>query len=315
MVVKQFLIKWLETSCKTFPVDSPCHTRAGLPSRDTFRRIPHDVYNCIRDKSYAVGILLDMSKAYDRVQHDILLEKLFAIGIRGKAFQWLRSYLANIKQIVEIESYDEKTGQIANISSTVITTNCSIPQGSVIGRYPSKLEGSHRKPKTKLSQFTYALAILKANTSFDAAISAYFAYAYSWMRYGVILWGQSSEASDIFILQKKCLRILLNLKPKTSCKPYFIEKKLLSFPSIYILEISLWVRKNLDKFNFCTSRRRNHLLEIPTPKLEIFKNSTQYMGAKIYNKIPKEVEARPQSADRARAQRCHTESHAAYLIG
>lgn len=47
----------------------------------------------INDKKYAVGILLDMTKAYDRVKYDLLLSKLSEAGIRGLAHRWLQSYL------------------------------------------------------------------------------------------------------------------------------------------------------------------------------------------------------------------------------
>ncbi|KAF9822449.1 hypothetical protein SFRURICE_003449 [Spodoptera frugiperda] len=43
--------------------------------------------------------------------------------------------------------------------------------------------------KSKLSKFTYALFQIKCSTNVETALSAYFAYAYSWLRYGIMLWG------------------------------------------------------------------------------------------------------------------------------
>lgn len=51
-----------------------------------------EALNIINNKKYAIGILLDMTKAYDKVQFKILLDKLYGIGIRGKAHEWLTSY-------------------------------------------------------------------------------------------------------------------------------------------------------------------------------------------------------------------------------
>ena len=87
----------------------------------------------LNDKRYAVGVLLDMSKAYDRVSHDILLNKLYNIGVRGTAHKWFVSYLKNRTQYVEMDYHNPHTDCIANIKSERAPVTRSIPQGSVIG--------------------------------------------------------------------------------------------------------------------------------------------------------------------------------------
>jgi len=57
---------------------------------------------------YAVGIFLDLSKAYDVINHKRLLEKLDSYGIRGLVKKWFQSYLANRTQFVEISQIDKK---------------------------------------------------------------------------------------------------------------------------------------------------------------------------------------------------------------
>ena len=69
------------------------------------------------------GIFLDLQKAFDTVEHDILLSKLEHYGIRGLANEWLKSYLSNRKQFVSINGYD----------SNLADVKFGVPQGSVIG--------------------------------------------------------------------------------------------------------------------------------------------------------------------------------------
>ena len=77
----------------------------------------------IDDKRYGCGIFIDLRKAFDTVNHDILLRKLEHYGIRGKAQIWFRSYLTNRKQYVSLNS----------VPSELKQTTCGVPQGSCLG--------------------------------------------------------------------------------------------------------------------------------------------------------------------------------------
>ena len=69
------------------------------------------------------GIFLDFSKAFDTVNHDILVNKLSTYGIRGLALHWLKSYFHDRKQYV---SYD-------GVESDKCINSCGVPQGSILG--------------------------------------------------------------------------------------------------------------------------------------------------------------------------------------
>ena len=60
------------------------------------------ILEAIEKKMHLTGIFFDLSKAYDVLDHKILLSKLNTYGIRGLVNQWFKSYLCNRKQHVEI---------------------------------------------------------------------------------------------------------------------------------------------------------------------------------------------------------------------
>ncbi len=72
---------------------------------------------------YCSGILLDLCKAFDTVNHQILLTKLEYYSIQGVSNDWFASYLSNRRQFVSL----------SGINSDYQTITCGVPQGSVLG--------------------------------------------------------------------------------------------------------------------------------------------------------------------------------------
>ena len=81
------------------------------------------VYESMDKGDMAVGVYLDIEKAFDCINHNILLNKLQYYGIRGVAWNWFSSYLENRKQFVSVNNYN----------SSVMVINYGVPQGSVLG--------------------------------------------------------------------------------------------------------------------------------------------------------------------------------------
>ena len=85
--------------------------------------ITEEIRNVLDKNSFAAGIFLDFQKAFDTVDHQILLKKLEHYGIRGTANKWFKSYLKNRMQFVSING----------VSSETILMLLGVPQGSILG--------------------------------------------------------------------------------------------------------------------------------------------------------------------------------------
>jgi hypothetical protein len=64
------------------------------------------------------------------------------------------------------------------------------------------------------------------------------------MKYGIVFWGNSSEAKKIFLLQKKT-RLMMGMKHTESCEPGFVKLYILALASQYILSLMNFVINNL----------------------------------------------------------------------
>ena len=64
------------------------------------------------DPEYTLAIFCDLSKAFDVINHAILLSKLHCYGIRGIAYNWFKNYLTDPVQYVEIDGYKSSYSQI-----------------------------------------------------------------------------------------------------------------------------------------------------------------------------------------------------------
>ncbi|KAG8258407.1 hypothetical protein J6590_108419 [Homalodisca vitripennis] len=77
------------------------------------------------------SLFLDFSKAFDCIDHDLLLNKLQHLGINGIPGNWFRSYLSGRKQLVELKH--NLNGTTSKFQSETLPMNRGVPQGSVLG--------------------------------------------------------------------------------------------------------------------------------------------------------------------------------------
>ena len=75
------------------------------------------------NKRFGCGVFIDLQKAFDTVNHNILIAKLEHYGVRGNVLKWFKSYLYNRDQYVSING----------VNSTPLRVTSGVPQGSVLG--------------------------------------------------------------------------------------------------------------------------------------------------------------------------------------
>lgn len=87
----------------------------------------NEMVSCVDQQSFAGALLIDLSKAFDCINHEALLHKMSRYGIRGVALKWFRSYLEGRSQQVALNFGN------ASVVSTISEVGVGVPQGSILG--------------------------------------------------------------------------------------------------------------------------------------------------------------------------------------
>ena len=95
----------------------------GTSTTHALVNLVENIKKSLDNKTNVCGVFIDLQKAFDTVNHKILLDKLYHYSVRGPAHLWFQSYLTDRKQIVQINSID----------SNLMTILFGVPQGSILG--------------------------------------------------------------------------------------------------------------------------------------------------------------------------------------
>lgn len=349
------------------------------------------IMSSLNNKDLTVALYMDLKKAFDYVNHNILLKKLEGYGVRGNVLNLIKSYLCNRRQCTQITRICPKTKTEYVFSSKYSEVTQGVPQGSILGpllfiiyindlpkaikqkmvlfaddstvmftnkckddltlninqtlydiiewlkcnnlqinldktyltifrnrkKHLNDIDIEYNGQKineiestkflglqldcnlnwksqvdkicTKLCQFSYALYMLRRVVNRSAVITAYYGHVDSLLRYGVIFWGNSVDRERVFKAQKKCVRAICNIGRTDSCKPHFIDLKILTLPSIYIYEIVMFVILNKSLFKPLLSKRNNKKICSQSSRTAQLSKSVFCMAPRIYNHLPKEI--------------------------
>ena len=73
------------------------------------------IQEALDNRVYSAGIFIDLTKAYDTLNHKVLLEKLSSYGIRGIMNLWFKSHLSNRRQYIDIKHSDFCNNNVSKI--------------------------------------------------------------------------------------------------------------------------------------------------------------------------------------------------------
>lgn len=341
------------------------------------------VYEGLNNKETVLGLFFDMSKAFDTVDHELLVTKLDLMGIRGTTNSWIRSYLLNRTQQVVVDG----------VKSAAQTIKKGLPQGSCISptlfncyindlaanlipnansilyaddtniiisdrSYTNTLLKAQQSidnvamwmksngiqlnkqksaaikfvPKNthvdtsvllkverksienvdatkflgvyldhkltwnyhinyilpKLSSCSFLIQNIRNTVSIDVLKLVYFGLFQSIITYGIIYWGLAAGAERIFAAQKNAIRRITQSSHLAPCRDLFKKLKILTFPSLYIYSLLIYIKKDLTKWqtrsNIHSYETRNKkLYNVPYSRLSIGQTNPQYTGLQLYN--------------------------------
>ena len=97
--------------------------RTNHSTEQAIIEIQNNIIENFKNNTITAGIFLDLSKAFDCINHTILINKLENHGIRGNCLKWFKNYLSNRLQYVTLNKINSKT----------IPIDTGIPQGTILG--------------------------------------------------------------------------------------------------------------------------------------------------------------------------------------
>ena len=208
--------------------------RENHSTTHTLIKITDLIQKAIDKNEFACGIFIDLQKAFDTINHKILLKKLEYYGIRGPVKHWFKSYLHERKQYVKINN------STSNVSTT---TNCDVPQGSVLGPllfliYINDLSKAtqhstvfHFADDTNLVQTNKSLKKLNKHANRDLKLLC------EWLRANKI--SLNADKTQIIIFKSKQKLITKHLNFRISGKKINLSKST-KYLGIYLNDTLAW---------------------------------------------------------------------------
>ena len=278
-------------------------------------------------KTLPITIFMDLSKAFDTLNHNILLDKLYHYGIRGTALCWFKDYLTNRQQYVEIDNTAS--------DKRVITTG--VPQGSILGPllfliymndipYTSQHltindteiervntfnflgitldENVTWKPhisilSNKISKYSGILNRLKHYLPLHIMRMLYCSLVNSHLLYGILIWGY--ECHRLEKIQKRIIRIITVSKYNAHTEPLFKALDLFKLKDMLNLSSLIFYYRYLHdnlpayfySFQITTQSSHHHYNTRHSDQIHVERTRTLYADKRVRIYLPNLVNSIP----------------------
>lgn len=150
----------------------------------------------------------------------------------------------------------------------------------------------------KLVSSIYLLRSIGTLVSPRVRIMAYHALVASLLGYAVLCWGHAPAAQRLFKLQRRAIRVVAGIGYREDCRDAFKRLKILTLPSLFILECLKYTKQNETKFfshsgvHSHGTRSRDNLV-VPFHRVFASRSGTNYFGPLLFNALPMEIKQLP----------------------
>ena len=117
-----------------------------------------------------------------------------------------------------------------------------------------------------------------------------FTHFQSWLQFRIIFWDSTTNLHNALIMQKRIKTVMLGLRQRKSCTDKYKKLQILTVPSLYILEIIMFVIKNPDAYQTNVSShskdtRQKNQFNLQSQLLSI-QNEVCYSSIRMFNELP-----------------------------